>query len=70
MNFDQRHIFEASVIFIFCPYNFFYSTSDLSIDQKTYTSYDDEEEEDELDAYDDQKEQEKEVVPESSKSTK
>ncbi|XP_017316853.1 chitin synthase 1 [Ictalurus punctatus] len=42
------------------------STSDLSIDQKTYTSYDEEEEEDELDAYDDQKEQEKEVVPESN----
>ncbi|MCI4394924.1 hypothetical protein PGIGA_G00174580 [Pangasianodon gigas] len=44
------------------------STSDISMDQKTFTSYDDddeEEEEDDLDAYDDQKEQEKEVVPNS-----
>lgn len=38
------------------------------MDQKTYTSYDDHEEEDDLDAYDDHEEIEKEIVPESGKS--
>ncbi|XP_058240942.1 chitin synthase 1 [Hemibagrus wyckioides] len=43
------------------------STSDLSMDQKTYTSYEDDEDDDDddLDTYNDQEEQEKEVVPES-----
>lgn len=44
------------------------STSDISMDQKTYTSYDDEEEDDDFTVYDDQEEQEKEAVPESGKS--